>query len=487
MRFFILALLLSVHVASALDAEARRTPSSVIRVNSTCQPYDIAKPWAKKAPFTRSGVGAILADNRVLVTAEMVMDHIVIEFEKPGSAEKSSARLLAVDYEANLALLEPVDAPFFADFTPLALDTSAVVGDRLSVWQLETNGTLITTDALLTNVAVGPYPMDGVALLSYQLTAALQAREGSFTLPLMKEGQLAGFSMRFDPRTQNLTAISAQVIEHFLTQVQEKKTPGFPKAGVTFAETRDPMFRSHIGLDGRQGVYITEVSPGSPGAKAGIASGDVLLKIGAYEIDRDGNYSDPVHGKLSLVHLISGQHFPGDRVSFTLLRDGAEKTVDVILEARGPETFISPPYGTGEPPRFVIAGGLFFQELSRDFLKAYGKNWEQQANQRLVYYDRYQNVLFPEADRRIVFLRGVIPTEGNMGYHDLDSLVVTRINGRDILRLEDLVAALQHPDKGFHRIEFEDDPGIIILNAARMDAENEKLKDAYGLPILQRL
>ena len=56
---------------------------SVLRVNSTNQAYDFFRPWSKKAPFNRRGLGAVIDGGEVLVTAELVWDSNFIELEKP--------------------------------------------------------------------------------------------------------------------------------------------------------------------------------------------------------------------------------------------------------------------------------------------------------------------------------------------------------------------------------------------------------------------
>lgn len=73
------------------------------------------------------------------------------------------------------------------------------------------------------------------------------------------------------------------------------------------------------------GAYITAeggegVTPGSPAERAGLRSGDVILKLNGKKIDAK-------HPLLSAISM----HQPGDEVSVTYLRDGKEKTVSVAL------------------------------------------------------------------------------------------------------------------------------------------------------------
>ena len=81
--------------------------NSVVRVNATRQGYNFYQPWQKLTPNSRRGLGAVIAGNRVIVTGEMVANATYIELEKADSGNKASARVVAVDYEANIALLEP--------------------------------------------------------------------------------------------------------------------------------------------------------------------------------------------------------------------------------------------------------------------------------------------------------------------------------------------------------------------------------------------
>ncbi|MDB4319421.1 hypothetical protein N9964_00535, partial [bacterium] len=92
---------------------------SVIRVNSTLQGYSPSQPWEKTSPRKRRGLGALLSGNRVLTTSQMVADHIYLELESADSSERVPAKVIAVDYDANLALLAPIgEAGFLEKMTP---------------------------------------------------------------------------------------------------------------------------------------------------------------------------------------------------------------------------------------------------------------------------------------------------------------------------------------------------------------------------------
>ncbi|MEI6351864.1 MAG: PDZ domain-containing protein [Verrucomicrobiota bacterium] len=471
----------------AVDA-VREQPLSVVRVNTTNQPYDFFRPWSKKAPYQRRAVGAVLPGKRVLVTAEMAANATYLELEKADSGEKVPAVVEAVDYECNLALLKASADDFLDGFKPLSIKEPSL-GDDLAIWQLENNGTLLSTRALLTTAEVDRYPIGDTALLIYRLTSALQPRDGGFTSPVVKGNELAGMLLRFDSRTQNADVIPAPVIQHFLKAAADKAGyNGFPRLGVMYSPLRDPQLRRYAGLtNGNGGVYLTQVQRGSAGAKAGLQPGDVLFSVGDKPVDRDGNYNDPHYGKVSVIHLLSS-YFEGDVVPFKIAREGKEQTLQVTLSHPDQRESVIEPYTIDKAPRYYVLGGVVLQELSRQYLKEWGPDWPRKAPEKFVYLDRYQSELFEDDPRqRVVILSNILPSPCTVGYEELHGLVVTKINGVAIKSLADLEDALAHPVDGFHRIELQEHPGEIVLDARQVSQSEALLLKNYGLPAIKRL
>lgn len=491
-RFFIFAA--SVFVSTfafaappVLDA-TKQQHAPVVRVNVTDQASDFLHPWTKRAPISLRALAPVIANRRVLVTAELVANANYIELERAESGEKTAATVEVVDYEANLALLKPADEKFLADVKPLELKT-AVVGDRAAVWQLESTGTLLITSALISTVEVARYPLDDTAFLIYRMTTPLQYRESSFTLPLMKDNKLIGLLMRYDARAQNVDAVPTPVIEHFLKDAAGKNYRGFPRTGLHFDATRDPQLRKYIGLNGGEsgGVYVTKVLRNSPSEKAGVQAGDVILAVNGKPVDQDGNYFDSDYGKVSMVYLTATKTQVGDTLKFKIFRD--RKTIELNLVADHPDAqdFLIPPYVFDRAPRFYVLGGLVLEELSRQYLKEWGPEWSKKAPERFVYFDRYQDTLFQDDRKKLVILSHVLPTPNTLGYEEVNNLVVTKINGVALKSIEDVPAALEKPVDGFHKIEFSENPREIFLDPKEVEAGNAALMRNYGLRTLKRL
>src|SRR5246500_4914473 len=192
--FIALGIIVFVAVGGALAKKEPAIPATaaqpkqvaLVRVNVTGQGYDYFRPWQKKAPFSKRALGAVLPKGRVLVTADLVTNQNYVELERAESGEKTAANVEVIDYEANLALLEPSDKNFLAGISALDLANDTVVGDRIAAWQLEATGALVATEGLVTTIQMTKYPADVGQFLTYRISLPMQYRENSYTIPLVK-------------------------------------------------------------------------------------------------------------------------------------------------------------------------------------------------------------------------------------------------------------------------------------------------------------
>src|SRR5437660_9411343 len=329
-------------LAAGSPASAKKEPAipggkpkqlSLVRVNVTGQPYDYFRPWQKKASFSKRALGAVLPQGRVLVTADLVANQNYVELERAESGDKSAANVIVVDYESNLALLEPSDKKFLEGLTPLQLAVDTVVGDKLAALQLESTGALVLTEGLVTTIQMTRYPADMGQFLTYRVSMPLQYRDNSYTVPLVKNNKLAALLLRYDQRTQVVDAIPAPIIAHFLKDAEKEPYEGFPLAGFGFFPTRDPQLRKFAEQTGKAaGVYVTSVDPNSPASNAGLEVGDIIVTVGNNEIDQNGNYVDPLYGKIEFTNLITATAFSGDTLPLHIQRGGKPMQVELALE-----------------------------------------------------------------------------------------------------------------------------------------------------------
>ena len=65
--------------------------------------------------------------------------------------------------------------------------------------------------------------------------------------------------------------------------------------------------------------------------------------------------------------------------------------------------------------------------------------------------------------------------------------MVSKLNGRDILSLDDFAEAAKNPVAGYHKIEFDEDPHEIFLDAKQVEEASAHLQKTYSIPELRHL
>ena len=464
--------------AQEAPAPAADVKASLVRINSTRQSWNPWQPWEKNPPDRRRALAAIVAPQRVVTTAELVADATYLELESAAGTRFVQAKVLAVDYEANLALLGPADeqagADFFADTVPLELNSRPQLGAPLEIVQLEDNGRALLTAGTLQSVEVSANLLPGHNFLTYRIKASMQSAASSYSLPVLHGPRLCGVLLSYNSKDQICDVISTDILASFLTQTMSGQYAGFPSLGVTTARTEDTSFRKWLKLaDSTGGIYIQKVRKGGSAEQAGVMPGDVLLAIDGHAIDRRGYYQHPDYGSLFWGHLIRGSKAAGEQVALSLLRDGQALELKATLVREDASDRLVPEHLFDQPPNYLIKGGLLFQELSLPLLQSFDKDWRTRAPLNLV--DAYENQdAYEDRMDRVVILSGVIPTPATLGYERLRHLIVSKVNNREIRNMHSLIEAFDAKPGAIHSIEFPEENLTIQLDdltATEVDAQ----------------
>lgn len=469
-------------------AVAEEKLNSFVRVNATIQTFNAGQPWQRNNPSRRSGLGTVISPTEILTTAEMVANQTYLELESANSSQSIQAKVIAIDYQANLALLSPADPAkpgFLAEKTPLEIAAPAAIGDTVKVWQFESNGSVLQTSAVIRAVDTSSTFVPGASFLTYILKGSMQSASSSFTLPVTQNGKLIAVLTSYDSDDQTSEATAPEIIATFLRDARDGTYEGFPSLGIGTQRTEDRSFRDFLGLtDEDGGLYISIVKEDTPAGNAGMKKGDVLLSVSGSPIDRKGYFEHPSYGPLPWTVLIRAEKNSGDEVQFTVLRDGEKMDLTATLAAPAPP--LVPGHINDSPPNFLIKGGIVFQELSRTYLQAYGKDWTTRAPLSLMHVMESPED-YEKERTSLVFLSRVIPNPATIGYDQLGAVIVNSANGQPVPHLAALAAALSEtPENGIHTIEIDDAPGVIYLDAAISDGVDQQLLQS-GLPNLSRI
>lgn len=141
----------------------------------------------------------------------------------------------------------------------------------------------------------------------------------------LKKGEVWGNARRLLSDPDDLTPRKRDFLPK--QQKKELKEPAVPDEKDQPAEPAKGGAWLGVQLaDGDDGVTVGAVSEGSPAAKAGLKSGDVITKLSGKAVGSTGDIISRVR-----------ESAPGDKLKLTIQRDGKEENLDVTLAAKEKE------------------------------------------------------------------------------------------------------------------------------------------------------
>jgi serine protease Do len=262
-----------------------------------------------------SGDGHVLTNNHVIAGASKVRvalpDGRDFEARIVGADPKTDIAVLKID-GANLAFVP------FGDSSKVRVGEFALaIGNPFGLGQTVTQGIISAVgrgnvgivdyeDFIQTDAAINPGNSGGA------LVSAAGELIGINTA-IIARGAQGNQGIGFAVPTEMARAVMDQILR------EGRVIRGWMGVGI---QDVTPALREAMGLKETKGVVVSEVAPGSPAEKAGIARGDVLVEL-------DGQ---PMTDSRSFRMQIA-QNKPGTRVRIGLMRGGERREATVALGA----------------------------------------------------------------------------------------------------------------------------------------------------------
>ena len=278
---------------------------------------------ASTASGTSTGTGVIVSGEGYLVTNYHVIRQAQTIDVKLTDEREMEASLVGEDPVSDLAVLyiaaDGLTSAEFGDSETLRVGDSVVaIGDPLGV---ELRGTM--TDGIVSAIS-RDVQVDGRTMNLIQTNAALNS--GNSGGPLINScGQVIGINtMKIGAFADSSgveglgfaipSATVQEIVNQLLTQGYVSGRPWLGIQGESFSVFYQRFYRIP------QGLYVTQVQPGSPAEAAGLLSGDIILSA-------DGTALSSMDDLDSLLY----SHVPGETMVLTVYRSGRQGDVRVTL------------------------------------------------------------------------------------------------------------------------------------------------------------
>ena len=262
--------------------------------------------------FLIDSTGHILTNHHVVADADRIMVRLT-------DGRNLRAERVGSDPDTDIALIK-VESPQPLPFAALGDSNTLRVGE----WVLAIGNPL----AYEHTVTVGVVSFIGRKLFNRSLDRYIQTDAainfGNSGGPLINaRGEVIGINAAISSRASNIGfAVPINQASAILPQLREKGRVSRGYIGVSLRDV-DPDLQRSLGLRTAEGALVEDVTPGSPGARAGLRPYDLIVAV-------DGK---PVDGNDALVGLVASRE-PGTTATLQVVRDGRPMNVPVKLAER---------------------------------------------------------------------------------------------------------------------------------------------------------
>jgi hypothetical protein len=475
LNLLLCALLLApVTLQSAAPRELARWERSLVTLEINSQGYNYIQPWTRRSQSTQKS-GVVIGPRSILTTAEQLNDLLLARVQKGGRGRWYPAQLEWIDYHANLALLTSDDDEFWQGLRPASLMTKIPLSGEARVLRWR-EGKIEARKLEINRARVETGRQTFIDIMHLELNGEVPGV--GFGEPVIDGSRIIGL-MEASAGAGGL-AVPAPFIKTVMDARAKGDYRGLGFFNFYWQRAENPETLKALKMEQTDHGVIVIQPLAKIGEESILKAKDVILEIDGFEIGPEGDYQDPIYGRTMLEALATRGRWAGDGVPMTIWRDGRQMKLEYKLAKAEFTDEMIPDKVFDQPPEYLIAGGFVFQPLTVPYLESWGGDWQRRAPFRLAYL---KQAIPTEKQEALVVLSVVLPDPFNLGYQSIRGLLVREINGRKIVRLPDIEAALQEQRDGFHIIEFArgDSPSKIVVDAGDLAAATARVLQRYGI------
>ena len=284
----------------------------------------------RPSPTMGLGSGFIISHDGYILTNAHVVEGATEVTVKLTDRREFKAKVVGVDTRSDIATLkiEASGLPTVRIGDPEKVkvgDWVAAIGSPFGFENSVTAGIVSAKSRTLPDSTYVPFIQTDVAV-----------NPGNSGGPLFNlQGEVIGINSQIYSRTGGYMGLSFAIPINVAIKVKDdlvrygKVTRG--RLGVTIQDVNQELAKS-FGLDKPSGAIVSSVEEGGPADKAGLKSGDIILKVGGKEVDQSNELP-------SVVARIQ----PGTKTDIEVWRDGKRTTIPVTIGELSEKTAAASP------------------------------------------------------------------------------------------------------------------------------------------------
>ena len=193
------------------------------------------------------------------------------------------------------------------------------------------------------------------------------------------------------------------------------------------------------------------------------------MKLDNKPIEYDGTIEFRKNEKTDFAY-VNQQKKHGDTITYEIVRDKKKQTGQVKLNSKNIKYSIVKDVTLETAPSYLVYGGLLFEPLTNNYMT---------VTQGVLASVYEKEDKFKDYSELAVLVR-VLPFDVNLGYTDIENVVIIKVNGQKYKDFKEFVKKVESVKSEF--IIFETDKGEeIVLDVKQVQAEKAELMRNYNI------
>ncbi|MCC6251742.1 MAG: Do family serine endopeptidase [Bacteroidia bacterium] len=315
--------------------------------------------YRRNAPQQVStGSGVIISDNGYIATN----NHVIANAEKIevtlNNNKTYQAEVVGRDPNTDLALLkiDEKNLPYitYGNSDDVKVGQWALaVGNPFNLTSTVTAG-IISAKGRSINILEANASKDRYPIESFIQTDAAVNPGNSGGALVNTAGELIGINSAIASNTGSYAgysfAVPVNIVKKVMSDLLEFGAVQRAFIGVSIREI-DTKLAEEKKLNQYQGIYVAGITEGGAADQAGIKEGDIITQIGGTAVNSSPELQEQV-----------GKYRPGDKIDITLIRNGKEKLLSLVLKNKNNNTDLM----KREKSSVIKALGAEFEPVTAD-------------------------------------------------------------------------------------------------------------------------
>ncbi len=481
-KIFLISFVFFITEISGKNLNLEQNTNGIVLVKVTSQTPNFQFPWMTKKPVTTEIIGVFIKRNLVLVLASYLEYATSVAIKYKNNPNPSPAQIQKIDLDSNLALLEVRDEK---NIQPISFDDKFDPKSEFTVVHLDSFGNPLLS--LVRGISISVEQQSHSHLELPYLNVNVNEKLDGIGEILFLKNKAVGIFFKHQTNKSIGKVIPGFIINQFIEH--EKKGKTFAFMGFQYQPLLDPTTKEYYKFP-YEGVIVSEIIPYSS-AYGILKIEDIIFQIDDFKIDSQGNFEHPDanYGKQPISFLLNaGKEIGfqiGSKIKLKVWREGKE--IDLKMKLKPfPEKAIQIPHAHnyGNLPRFLIANGFIFTELSEFLLREWGNNWRTKVDKKLLYLLDYHKFHKTSTQGKIVVLVQVLPDDSNNGYHNLSMEILQFVNNKKVTSIKDLYKFLYESKQEIVILDLDNGTRVAI-DAKQLPTFDEKIANKFGLTQLK--